>query len=112
MKTLNYKGYIGSIEVSEEDNCLFGTVIGLPKDTAITFEGETVSELREDFEGAIDDYLISCEERGIEPKRTYKGAFNVRVTPELHAQLDMCARRAGVTLNRFVADTLSHSVAL
>jgi len=54
MKTLNYKGYIGSVEVSEEDNCLFGSVLDLPKDTAITYEGETVQELRNDFENAVD----------------------------------------------------------
>ena len=49
MKTLNYKGYIGSIEVSEEDNCLYGKVLDLPNDTEITYEGDTVQGLREDF---------------------------------------------------------------
>ena len=55
MKTLTYKGYIGSIEISDEDNCLFGKVLDLPKDTMISYEGETVSELKEDFIGAVDD---------------------------------------------------------
>lgn len=27
MKTLTYKGYVGSIEISDEDNCLFGKVL-------------------------------------------------------------------------------------
>ena len=58
MNTLNYKGYIGSIEISEADNCLYGQVLGLPKDTLISYEGETVKELKEDFQGAVDDYLI------------------------------------------------------
>ena len=39
MNTMNYKGYIGSIEVSEEDNRLFGKVLALPHDTMITYEG-------------------------------------------------------------------------
>ena len=42
MKTLSYKGYIGSIEVSEPDNCLYGKVLDLPKGTLISYEGETI----------------------------------------------------------------------
>ena len=57
MKTLTYKGYVGSIEISDEDNCLFGKVLDLPKDTAISYEGETVADLKEDFKGAVDDYI-------------------------------------------------------
>lgn len=72
---MNYKGYIGSIEVGEEDNCLFGKVPALPHDTMITYEEETVAELREDFHGAVDDYLAYCEEEGIEPRKSYSGAL-------------------------------------
>ena len=68
MKTLNYKGYVGSIEVSDEDNCLFGKVLDLPKDTMISYEGETVSELKEDFKGAVDDYITYCESAGTAQK--------------------------------------------
>lgn len=64
---MNYKGYIGSIEVNEADNCLYGKVLALPYDTMITYEGETVAELREDFHGAVDDYLAHCKAEGIEP---------------------------------------------
>lgn len=56
MGQLKYKGYTGSVEYSEEDNCLFGKVLGLRTD-CITYEGETINELKSDFEGAIDDYL-------------------------------------------------------
>lgn len=61
MNRLKYKGYIGSVEISDEDNCLYGEVLDLPKDTMITYEGNTVAELKEDFMGAIDDYLTHCE---------------------------------------------------
>ena len=37
------------MEYGEEDNCLFGKVLGLKKD-CITYEGETISELKSDFE--------------------------------------------------------------
>ena len=53
MNTMSYKGYVGSVEISEEDNCLFGKVLDLPAGTAITYEGETVAELKKDFESAV-----------------------------------------------------------
>ena len=66
MNTMSYIGYIGSIEVSEKDNCLFGKMLALPNDTMITYEGETVAELRDDFHEAVEDYLIHCKAEGIE----------------------------------------------
>ncbi len=70
MEDMKYKGYTGSVEFSDEDNCLFGKVQGL-KGALISYEGITVDELREDFEGAIDDYLESCKEREIGPTKSY-----------------------------------------
>ena len=32
MSLLNYKGYTGSVEFSQEDNCLYGKVLGMKKD--------------------------------------------------------------------------------
>ena len=64
MGYLKYKGYTGSVEYSEEDKCLFGKVQGMSKDS-ITYEGQTVEELTKDFEGAVDDYLALCEEKGV-----------------------------------------------
>ena len=60
MGLLKYKGYTGSVDYSEEDNCLYGKVLGMSKDM-ITYKVQDVNELRKDFEGAIDDYLIVCK---------------------------------------------------
>ena len=62
---LEYKGFCGTVEFSSEDNVFFGKVIGV--NSLISFEGESVQSLKEDFEGAVDDYLEMCAERGIEP---------------------------------------------
>lgn len=69
MNSMTYKNYIGSIDVSEEDICLYGKVINLPDDTMITCEGETVAELREDVHTSADDYLAYCEAEGIKPRK-------------------------------------------
>lgn len=111
MNTMNYKGYIGSIEVSEEDNCLFGHVLSLPNDTMITYEGETVAELRDDFHAAIDDYLAHCKENGIEPRKSYSGALNIRISPEVHSKIALLAKQAGISINAFIKAAVEKQIA-
>ena len=55
---MKYKDYTGSVEYSEEDNCLYGKVQGLEKE-CITYEGNDIRSLKEDFESAVDAYLAS-----------------------------------------------------
>ena len=101
MVQLKYKGYAGSVEYNEEDNCLFGKVLGLKKD-CITYEGETISELKSDFEGAIDDYLASCKDRGVEPSKPYSGKLVLRMPSDLHGMVATAAANAGTTINEFI----------
>ena len=60
---MEYKGYVGSVEFSEEDALYYGKVQGIR--SLISYEGSTAKELVADFHGAVDDYLESCEEKGI-----------------------------------------------
>lgn len=101
MGTLQYKGYTGSVEYSADDNCLFGKVLGLNRD-CITYEGESIGELKEDFEGAIDQYLQSCAERGVIPSKPYSGRFVIRMTSDLHWKVAMAAAETGTTINEFI----------
>lgn len=113
MGILRYKGYTGSVEYSEEDNCLFGKVQGLNKGTCILYEGNTVDELKTDFEEAIDGYLASCKERGIVPQKSYSGKLNLRMTSDLHSRVAAFAASTGITINDFInkaiVDKLEHS---
>lgn len=111
MNTLTYKGFIGSIEISEEDNCLYGRVLDLPENTLVSYEGETISELREDFHEAVDDYLILCEEEGIEPRKSYSGSLNVRLTPDIHSRVATLAKKAGISINAFIRKAVENQIA-
>ncbi len=102
--TLEYKGYVGTVEYSAEDQTLFGKVIGVR--SLISYEGDSVLHLREDFEGAVDDYLSDCMQNGIEPEKTYRGSFNVRISPELHKKLATYAVMHGQSLNASVEDAI------
>ena len=106
--TIEYKGYIGSIEFSEEDGLFFGKVQGIR--SLISYEGTNAAELIEDFHGAVDEYLAMCQEDGIEPEKAYKGSFNVRVSPELHQAVAVRAIAQQVSLNSLVEAALRQYV--
>ena len=107
--TIEYKGYLGSVEFSEEDGLFYGKVMGIR--SLISYEGETAKELLEDFHGAVDDYLETCVAEGIQPEVAYKGSFNVRISPELHKRLVVYATAHQMSLNSYIEETLKNSVA-
>jgi len=64
-KPMEYKGFVAKIEYSDEDGCFIGHIAGITD--VVTFEGETVDEIRTDFHNAVDSYLASCEKHGKQP---------------------------------------------
>lgn len=107
--TMEYKGYVGSVEFSEEDGLFYGKVMGIR--ALISYEGTNAKELVEDFHGAVDDYLALCEGENTEPEKAYKGNFNVRVSPKLHKQAVICAASHQMTLNSFVGGAMRQALA-
>lgn len=102
---MQYKGYIGNVSFDDNANIFHGHVIGL-KDV-ITFQGTSVSELKQAFKESVDDYLSWCKERGEKPEKTYSGKLHLRLNPELHANLAIEAEKQGVSLNDFINNKLS-----
>jgi predicted HicB family RNase H-like nuclease len=106
---LEYKGYNGSIEVSIEDNCLYGKLIGL-QNGSISYEGKTIEELTTDFHFAVDDYLEHCAAKQIKPEKPFSGSFNVRVSPEIHKCAVLKAKELGTTLNGYIKEIIKNAV--
>ena len=106
--TMEYKGYIGSVEFSEEDALFYGKVLGIR--ALISYEGTNAAELVADFHGAVDDYLELCAQSGTEPEKAYKGSFNVRISPELHKQAVVAAMAQNVSLNSFVESSIAKAI--
>ncbi|MCC6697867.1 MAG: type II toxin-antitoxin system HicB family antitoxin [Candidatus Hydrogenedentes bacterium] len=105
--TLTYKGYQADIQFSADDECFFGTVSGL-KDT-ITFEGQSVKELKRAFEESVDFYLAMCKKRGEAPEKPYNGKVLLRVPTELHRSIAIAAKRAGTSVNSYIVGKLSEA---
>ena len=101
---MEYKGYMANVEFDDEAEIFHGEVINLRD--VVTFQGETVKQLRKAFRDSVDDYLAFCEERGESPDKPYSGKFMVRVEPELHKAVAMHAKAEHKSLNAWVHDTL------
>jgi predicted HicB family RNase H-like nuclease len=76
----------------------------------IAFDGLSVDELEASFFAAVDEYLDDCNHLGKDPDKPFSGRFNLRIPPDLHRQVVICAEKEGVSLNTFVEKTLAQSV--
>ncbi len=108
MTTMNYKGYEAIVEYDEDAEIFHGEVANLRD--VITFQGKSVAELKKALAASIEDYLALCRERGEEPEKPFSGQFVVRTEPRLHKDLSAAARRAGVSLNKWVVSALEKAV--
>ena len=70
-RLLSYRGYYGNIKYSPVDKVLYGEVVRLPK-TFISYEGNSLAELEQDFHNAIDTYIEACENDHVKSKRDVK----------------------------------------
>ena len=101
-KPMSYKGYCAKIEYSDEHGCLIGRVSDIRR--SITFHGDSVKEIRQAFEEAVDSYLDRCAERNEEPEKPSDGPAVVRVSPALHSVLTLVARHEKKSVNTWLAE--------
>ena len=106
---LEYKGYYTIVSFDVETKKLRGKIEGI--NDYIDFESDSVESVERDFQIAVDDYLLFCEEVGKVPEKEYKGAFNVRIRPELHKRLAAYADAMGESLNATVQKAIEKYLA-
>jgi len=108
MNTMTHKGYTARIEFDERDNIFVGRVLGLR--TVISFHGETVRDLRKQFELAVEEFLGDCKEQGIRPEKPASGKILLRVPPEVHGAALVAAQAAGKSLNQWATEVLAEAI--
>jgi len=108
MNTLKYKGFIGSVSFNESDGVFSGRIEGI--DSFITFDGTSIRELTDSFHNAVEEYLAFCNKNGIEPRKSYTGTLNIRISPATHNSIADYAAEAGITINAFIKRALEKAV--
>ncbi|MFH1793986.1 MAG: type II toxin-antitoxin system HicB family antitoxin [Pseudomonadota bacterium] len=70
------------------------------------FYADTVDALYDEGRNSLRVFLDMCREKGIEPRRSYSGRFNVRLAPETHAAAAIAAAANDLSLNDWVAEAI------
>ena len=107
---MEYKGYLGTVEYDADAKIFHGDIINTRD--IITFQGTTVDEIEKAFKDSIDDYIAWCKKDEVEPEKPYSGKFNVRLSPELHRQIAILAKKRRISLNSFVEKAITDEIVL
>lgn len=105
---LVHNDYIGSVHFNADDETFFGKIEGI--DDLISFEGNSVAELKHSFEEAVEDYIQLCKENGKKHDKSYKGSFNIRIAPDIHKKAKRLALIKGISLNQFIQKAVEEEV--
>ena len=78
---MEYKGYTATVKFDESVGRLHGRVVNSGPYPIVTFEATDIEGIQREFHRSIDEYLESCKEDGIEPRKPFLGKLNVRLGP-------------------------------
>lgn len=105
---MEYRGYRAIVTFDDDLDIFHGAVIGTS--SVISFEGESVEELREAFAGAVEEYLAFCEEEGVAPDKPFSGNVALRMSPDLHRAATQTAQIEGKSLNAWLTEKVAEAV--
>jgi predicted HicB family RNase H-like nuclease len=106
---MEHNGFWADVQFDDAAGLFHGEVINMRD--VVTFQGRTVAELRKAFRESLEDYVEFCAQRGEEPEKPFSGKFVVRLSPELHREITIAARRRGRSVNAWVSEHLAQSAA-
>jgi predicted HicB family RNase H-like nuclease len=109
MNVMTVDGYQAKIDYDPETDMFRGEILGLTG--GADFYGKNPKELRAEFRRSLQVFLAVCNEKGIEPRRSFSGKFNLRIPPELHEKLAIVAQAEGKSLNTLAQEALRSRVA-
>jgi len=110
MNVMTVDGYNAKIEYDPEIDMFRGEILGLTG--GADFYGKNPKELRSEFKNSLTVFLVVCKEKGIDPRRSYSGKFNLRIPPELHEKLAIAAQAEGKSINTLAQEALVQRVAV
>jgi predicted HicB family RNase H-like nuclease len=110
MNVMTVDGYQAKIEYDEDIDMFRGEILGLSG--SADFYGKNPKELKAEFRKSLAVYLDVCKEKGIEPRRSYSGKFNLRIPPDLHERLAIIAQAEGKSINALALEALKERATL
>lgn len=103
---LKYRGYRAAIEFDADDGILAGRVLGVRH--IIDFHGTDADSVRDAFKAAIDGYLDSCREAGIEPCKPRPDKITLPLPLDVAAALERIGERTGQSPRELILDAVKN----
>ncbi len=101
---MTYRGHAARVEFYAADEIFVGHLAGI--DDVIAFHADSAAGLKAAFQGAVDDYVATCERVGKPAEKPYSGKMMLRVAPEVHARAALAAQLSGKSMNQWGADVI------
>ena len=108
MNVMEIDGYRAVVQYDPDIDMFRGEYVGL--NGGADFYAKDIDSLRKEGEISLRVFLDMCREDGVEPRKEYSGKFNLRISPQLHAEIATKATAAGKSLNQWAADILDESL--
>lgn len=109
MNQLEYRGYRARVDFDAEDEILTGRIAGI--NDVVGFHGQSIDEVKDAFQEAVDDYLETCAALGKAPEKEYSGQLSVRISPDAHRKAALAASLAGKSLNKWTEEVIERAAA-
>ena len=97
-----------TIEQIKQELIVFGKKYDGWEEGLEAIGGNTLTELF----GSISPYISWCKEEGVEPEKPYSGKFNLRLSPELHKEIAITAKKMNLSINNFVEKAIKDELAM
>lgn len=104
INTMTIDGYDAVIQYDPDIKMFRGEFVGL--NGGADFYAKSVDGLAKEGRASLKVFLTMCEEKGIEPRKSFSGKFVVRVPPKLHERITQAATASGVSINQWIAQAL------
>ena len=108
MNIMKINGYKAVINFDPEIEMFRGEFIGM--NGTADFYAKDVDGLKKEGALSLKVFLEMCVEDGVNPRKEYSGKFNMRIPPELHAEIVAAAVSSGKSLNQWTMDTLDQAI--
>ena len=105
---MNIDGYKAVINYDPEIEMFRGEFANL--NGGADFYATDIKGLQKEGKKSLTMFLKMCKEDGVNPLKNYSGKFNVRLSPDMHADLAVVAASEGKSINQWIIESLSNCI--
>ncbi len=105
---MNIDGHKAVINYDPEIEMFRGEFVNL--NGGADFYATDIKGLQEEGKKSLILFLKMCKEDGVKPLKSYSGKFNVRLSPDMHADLATVAASEGKSINQWIVESLSNCI--